>query len=385
MLLHELGVGSVVEAGVLFNWQAIQHDGDSDCALPSRSLQSNSSPMERPDPVTIDQMATLAGVSSGTVLRVLNGKNKENRPAIARRSERIRQIAIELGYRPNAAARSMLRGSFRAVSFVTCGDLGTDWYPISGLNGIHTSLEKRDWRLIYHELPAKVITDPNLVPSLFRESAVDGLLVNLLPAFNNEVADYFESQPVPCVWLNLKRPMRAVYPDEFGGAAMGVQWLVRRGYQRLGYFCRQFTSKPHFSLTERFNGFQHAMHALELPSHRHLDLKVAAGSSAMPVLERARMFLQTFGDVQAVVCYEMEEAVCMRVAAEGLGRVVGKDVMILAYAEREIRTTTGLDIPTLIVPFNEVGRRAVEMLETIIDTHRQDVPSVAVPFQSILI
>ena len=42
-------------------------------------------PMKRIEPVTIEGVASRAGVSPGTVSRVLNGKNKENRPAIARR------------------------------------------------------------------------------------------------------------------------------------------------------------------------------------------------------------------------------------------------------------------------------------------------------------
>src|SRR5271154_5907221 len=107
--------------------------------------------MNRTQPVTLEDVAARAGVSPGTVSRVLNGKNKENRPAIAKRSERIRRIALQLGYRPNAAARSISRGRFRAVAFVTCGDIGIDWYPISELNGIHAALDKLEWRLLFNE------------------------------------------------------------------------------------------------------------------------------------------------------------------------------------------------------------------------------------------
>src|SRR5450755_342193 len=123
--------------------------------------------MNRLQPSTLEDIAARAGVSVGTVSRVLNGKNKENRPAIARRSEKIRRIALQLGYRPNVAARSMLRGTFRAVAFVTCGDLGNDWYPIAALNSIHARLEASQWRLMFNELPASKIGDPKLVPNLF--------------------------------------------------------------------------------------------------------------------------------------------------------------------------------------------------------------------------
>ena len=291
---------------------------------------------------------------------------------------------MEMGYRPNAAARTMTRGSFGAVSFVTCGDLGTDWYPISGLNGIHSTLDKRAWRLIFNELPASVISSPELVPNLFRETSVDGLLINLLPAFTSEVADYFESQPLPCVWLNLKRRRRAVYPDEASGATMGVEWLTQRGYQKIGFFTRQFIGPLHFSVNDRFAGFQEAMRTRRLAAHRHFEI-ISGEAETMPLFDRAKLFINTFKDLQAVVCYELEEAVCMQMAAECLGLKPGKDFAIIGYAEREIRSTTALSIPTLIVPFHELGCRAVEMLELMIETHRQDVDSVQVPFRSILI
>lgn len=357
----------------------------ADCGVLVPRIDYRGRQMERFDSITLDEVAARAGVSPGTVSRILNGKNKENRPANARRSDRIRKIATDLGYRPNAAARSMMRGNFQAVSFVTCGDLGADWYPISGLNGIHTTLDKMAWRLIFNELPASVIKSPELVPNLFRESSVDGLLINLVPAFTNEVADYFESQTLPCVWLNLKRRLRSVYPDEIGGAAMGIRWFTRQGCRRIGFFSRMFSAPPHFSATERLEGFERALTAEGLAAHRRLEMITADDPLNVDLLERAKQFLHTFPDTDGVLCYELEETVCMRVAAETMGRVVGKDLQLLSYGEREIRSLSGLKIPTLVTPFHDVGARAVEMLAKMIERNQQDVQSVKVPFRSILL
>jgi LacI family transcriptional regulator len=342
--------------------------------------------MARSEPTTLEQVAARAGVSPGTASRVLNGKNKENRPAIARRSDRIRRIALQLGYRPNAAARSISRGRFRAVAFVTCGDIGIDWYPISELNGIHAALDKLEWRLLFNELPAAKIKDSKLIPQIFRESAVDALLVNLLPAFAENTVEYFEAQPVPCVWLNLKRDLRSVYPDDLGGAAMAVRWLTNRGHQRIGYFSRAFTgSFTHYSATDRFAGFSRTMKEDGLSPHRHLELFTDNLTDMPTVMQRAELYLKTFPDSQAVLCYEYEEAICMMFAAQRAGLRMPEDLEIIGFNEREIRGSSGLSIPTVIVPFQEVGRRAVEMVEKIIDTGRLDVESIAVPYKSTLI
>lgn len=348
-------------------------------------LRLETGQMARSEPTTLEQVAARAGVSPGTASRVLNGKNKENRPAIARRSDRIRRIALQLGYRPNAAARSISRGRFRAVAFVTCGDIGNDWYPISELNGIHAALDKLEWRLLFNELPASKINDSKLIPQLFRESAVDALIVNLLPSFTENTVEYFEAQPLPCVWLNLKRDLRSVYPDDMSGATMAVRWLAKRGHKHIGYFSRLFSGSSHYSATDRFNGFSRTLKADGLSPHRHLEL-IADNLSVMPpVLERAELFLKTFPDTQAVLCYEFEEAICMAFAAQHAGRRVPEDLEIVGFNEREIRSSSGLKIPTVVVPFQEVGRRAVEMVEKIIDTGRLDVESISVPYKSILI
>jgi DNA-binding LacI/PurR family transcriptional regulator len=354
---------------------------------PTPVLSYVSKSMNRSQPTTLEDVATRAGVSPGTVSRVLNGKNKENRPAIAKRSERIRRIAMQLGYRPNVAARSMLRGAFRAVAFVTCGDLGNDWYPISALNSIHSKLEASQWRLMFNELPASKIGDAKLVPNLFRETSVDGLIINLLPVFSEDLVEYFESQPLPCVWLNLKRSFGSVYPDDANGAELGVNYLIKRGHKRIGYLSRLFASPTHFSALDRFAGYSSAMAAANLPTHRHLPLLSNRGDALQPTLtmDRARELLLRFPDTEAVFCYEYEEAVCLMVAAERIGRRVPDTLEIVGVHEREIRASSGLSIPTAIIPFYDLGSHAVEMVRQMIDSGNRNIPSVAVPYKSVLI
>jgi DNA-binding LacI/PurR family transcriptional regulator len=334
-------------------------------------------------PVTLEEVARRAGVSAGTVSRVLNGLNKENRPAIARRSDHIRRVAAEMGYRPNAAARSISRGQFRAAAFVTCGDVGVDWYPIACLNGIHVGLDDRGWRLTFTELPAEKLTDSALVPHLFRETAVDGLIVNLLPAFSKSIVPYFEAQPLPCVWLNLKRKVRAVYPDDATAATDGVRWLHAKGYRRVGYYCRRFREQPHYSVIDRFNGFLEGLRVTGLTGRRYWAPTGPGPSRFRQARDRATAFLQEFKDLDAVLCYEYGEAIPLIAAAERLGRRVPEDLEVVAFHEREVVDTSGLQVPTLIVPFYAVGLAAVTMLVELTERGDRDMPSVVVPYAGV--
>ena len=62
--------------------------------------------------VTLKDLAKASGVSIGTVSRALNDKNEVS----AKTSERIRQLAQELGYIPNRAGRAL--SSQKSINYV---------------------------------------------------------------------------------------------------------------------------------------------------------------------------------------------------------------------------------------------------------------------------
>ena len=129
------------------------------------------------------------------------------------------------------------------------------------------------------------------------------------------------------------------------------------------------------------------MNAANLPADRHLQLLGTRAESTRPqaAMHRAHAFLERFPDTQAVVCYEYEEAICLNVAAERMGRKVPDTLEIVGFHEREIRANSGLSIPTAIIPFRDLGTHAVEMVRLMIDSGDRNIPSVAVPFKSVLV
>ncbi|HEU0055158.1 MAG TPA: LacI family DNA-binding transcriptional regulator, partial [Longimicrobium sp.] len=74
------------------------------------------SPANPARPITTHDVARRAGVSQATVSLVLGG-NPRARVAQATR-ERVMHAAAELGYRPNMAARSLVRGRSYALGVV---------------------------------------------------------------------------------------------------------------------------------------------------------------------------------------------------------------------------------------------------------------------------
>lgn len=318
-------------------------------------------------PVTLQQIATRAGVTRSQVSRVLNGRYKENRPAIAQRADKIRAIAAEMGYRPNLAARSVSEGRFGQMGFVTCGDLGFDWFAPALLHGIHRQLEAGDQRLVLHELSGERMADAGDIPKLFQQSAIDAMLVNLDPKLPGTVLDRFDAQPVPTVLLNQKRTTRAVHPDENAAGALALRHLLSIGCKRPAYVCLR-PSRPgeHFSRTDRFGGAAEAFRVERGRPLARLDgaagYRPAAGNG--PALIEA--FLDATPEADGMICYSLQEAGALLLVAAKRGIRVPEDLKVVVFHDQVAHAMTGMPLDTLIVPFREVGEAAVKMADAMV-------------------
>ena len=318
-------------------------------------------------PVTLQQIATRAGVTRSQVSRVLNGRYKENRPAIARRAENIRAIAAELGYRPNLAARSVSEGRFGQMGFVTCGDLGFDWFAPALLHGIHRRLDAAGQRLVVHELSGERMTDEADIPRLFQQSAIDAMLVNLDSKLPHSVLERFDAQPVPTVLLNQKRNTRAVHPDERAAGGIAVRHLLDLGRQRIGFVClHRSRAGAHFSRVDRFEGAADAASDAGAAALTRLDGAAGyrpAGGNGPALLAG---FLEANPRLDAVVCYSLPEASALLLAAAARGLRVPENLSVVVFSDKVAHAATGIPIDTLIVPFRDVGEAAVEMADAMI-------------------
>lgn len=338
-------------------------------------------------PVTLQQIADKAGVTRSQVSRVLNGRYKENRPAIAQRAQTIRQIADQLGYRPNLAARSVSEGKFGQVAFVTCGDLGFDWFAPELLHGIHQGLDAASSRLMINELSGEQLADPNNMPRLFRESGVDAMLVNVDAKLPPTIVEMFDAQPVPAVLLNQKKKTRCVYPDEREGGRAAVRYLVGQGRQNLGFVCLQSTGpSSHFSCRDRLDGYRDAMEEAGLDSDAVLLEAVTDWDTKGNGEQMMDAFLEAHADLDAVVCYSLPEAGMLCFAAAKRGIRLPDDLRVVVFNHEVAHAQTGIPVDTMMVPFKQVGMQAVDMvMEMVNDGSTRRPLAVCVPYETIYI
>ena len=148
--------------------------------------------------ITIKDVARAAGVSTQTVSRVLN-----NRPDVSRATRaRVQQVIRDLGYAPNAYARSLSRGRSNTLGVVA---FGLRYY---GSSSVLTGIERKandlgfslSLTLVDHLDPDRV--DQVLYDLLSRR--VEGIIwavPGILPSYD-WLVDRLQEIQIPVVYIN---------------------------------------------------------------------------------------------------------------------------------------------------------------------------------------
>jgi LacI family transcriptional regulator len=167
---------------------------------------------------TINDIARAAGVSKGTVSRVLNGHNT----VAVRTRVQVEQVMSELNYVPDPAARHL--------SWRTGQTLGLSTLPGDPLLSPYQVLFRR--ALEAHTAPAGVqlfdlhgrLEDVARLPSAV-------LLMHIRD--DDTRLDYLTAQGVPVVVIGHHAVHRWVAPDDRGGAELATRQLTGAGHREL--------------------------------------------------------------------------------------------------------------------------------------------------------
>lgn len=182
---------------------------------------------------TIKQVASVSGVSTQTVSRVIN-----NRPDVAPDTrERVMKVIQELGYQPSALARSLIQQRSYTLGVVTAGlkFIG----PSRTLNGITNTAEDAGYSLILKELPNFNATNVGPIFNGLLARHVDGIIWAAPEIGDNRkwVDDFSFELDVPIVFLTMqpRDGISIVSANNYEGAQIATRHLIDQGYRHIGH------------------------------------------------------------------------------------------------------------------------------------------------------
>ena len=198
---------------------------------------------------TSRDVALLAGVSQSSVCRVFDSKWSERISPKLR--QKVMAAADELGYSPNAIARSLTVNRSGIVGVIVSEDFNEFYYDL--LRRITNELQKLDMRvMVFNAAPYK---DIKQVFQKLAEYRVDGVIVTAA-AISNMAEPFKLDRDVPMVLVNIysSEPFcDTVITDNYAGSMQAASYLYDCGHRNFVFLSAE--NSLYYDVPDRKRGF----------------------------------------------------------------------------------------------------------------------------------
>lgn len=317
---------------------------------------------------TLRGIADELGVHVSTVSRVLNNPPGV-RAASADTAIRIRQLADELGYRPNPHATS-LRTSRSNLIGVLVPRL-SDYVLATIYEGIEEAAEESGLStFVTNSLDdaANQVTRTDMLLSRL----VDGLIfgdAHLDHTFLDSVAD----RGTPLVLVSRRSGSHpAVTCDDYLGGRIAAEHLLARGHRHVGVIAGlPFAS----TAIDRSGGFTDAF--ADAGSSVREDNVVFTGFDAAGGRVGALQLLERAPNITAIFATNDFAAIGAYGAVRDAGREVGKDIAVVGFNDVPFAAEITVGLTSVRSPMHEIGRRGVQKLIALLGGEEVDSERLA--------
>lgn len=323
---------------------------------------------------TLTELATLAGVSVGTVSKALSNRGYVSSAT----RERIRALANEHNFQINRTAQSLKRGRNDAIAVTLplgheSAQTFSDPFFITLIGHLADALAERDTELVL----SKIATPRRgWLETMTRNGRVDGILVigqSDQGKELNEVASFFR----PLVVWGQQEPGQSyccVGTDNVAGGSLATRHLIERGRRRILFL--GMTDIP--EIAARHAGFVRACREAGLAADLHLEAHLTADAAYRAV---AAALAEGWVADAIVAASDVIAISAMRALSES-GRRVPEDVAVVGYDNVGLAAFTSPPLTTIGQDLQGAARRMVDLLFRRIAGEETD--SVSMPPELIL-
>ncbi|MEO0963885.1 MAG: LacI family DNA-binding transcriptional regulator [Planctomycetota bacterium] len=328
--------------------------------------------------VTQAQLARELGLSQVAVSHALLGK-----PGVgARTRQRVLDAARRGGYRPSRSARGMVSGRTQLIDLWLGLKTGVSRTPPNLLQSMQFAAESAGMQVLLSFLHDRQLSDPNRLPTILREHAADGVLINYTHLVPEPLLELLTRYAIPAVWVNNKREHDAVHPDDLQIGRLAAERFLELGHRRLAMF--EVTGGEHYSRIDRWDGFRITAEAAGLTPRRievpgGLGVPYRQDATHDDRVDQLVARLDTPDRPTAIFAYSLGEALAVVAALGRLGLSTPQDVSLIAVADEPVSVLVPVPISTVVLPQDRIGAAAVEELVAKIDRPADTRPAIALP------
>lgn len=306
--------------------------------------------------VSLKTIAEKCGVSTATVSKALNDQKDIGEET----KKRIKKVAQELGYLPNAAARALKtnRSYNIGVLFEEEAGRGLAHEYFSGvLNGLKNQAEKQGYDITFISRGLERRKMSYYEHCKYRNFS--GVAIVCSDFKDSEVKELMEQELLPVVTIDYEHPeCTAVRSHNFRGMEQLVQYIYRQGHRKIAYIHGQKES----SVTkERLEGFRATMEklGLDVPEEYLLEAKYLESEEAA---EQTRKLLTDKNPPTCILYPDDTAFIGGRNVIMELGLRIPEDISAAGYDGAQISQLLYPRLTTIRQNTELIGQEAAKRL-----------------------
>ncbi len=329
---------------------------------------------KRQNKITISEVAAEAGVSFGTVSRVIN--NDVHVKAQTRQT--VLETIRRLDYVANPQARSLAGGKSSMIG-VLVPDLGTG-YIGEIVRGIDAELAHSDLDLILYTTHRAAAKEANYVANL-AQGLIDGLLL-VLPRNPADYTGTLTDRKFPFVLIDHQgtgENCAAVGATNWQGAYNATTYLIGLGHQRIGFIAGSLDIG---AAVDRLDGYKSALRTYHIPIDNQL---IYEGTFNQPDgFTGASYFLQLEQPPTAIFASNDVMAMAAMDAVRDHGLRIPEDISIIGFDDIPQAALVRPALTSVRQPLEQMGRVATQMLLDILNGSEHRTARIELPTELII-
>ncbi|MCR2043703.1 LacI family transcriptional regulator [Anaerosalibacter massiliensis] len=309
--------------------------------------------------ITIKDIAAIAGVSTATVSKVLNGKDKDISQATR---EKVLKITKEYNYVPNNVARSLVTKRTKTIGLII-PDITNPFFPEIA-RGAEDKAQEKGYSIIFCNTDDDIEKENKNINMLV-EKMVDGIVLaaSAKEELNIERSRY---NSIPLVLVdrdsNLEGINGKVFVNNISGAYQAVSYLLENNYKNILFLSGPLSTIPS---KDRLKGYKKALKEKRIDYNDELviegEYKYSWG------YEIGKKVLDSKIKFDSVFCGNDLIAFGVMKSFKDRGLNIPKDIGIVGYDDIYMSRLVEPTLTTVKQPNYQMGYRAVEILINIIE------------------
>lgn len=327
-------------------------------------------------PLTLEDIARMAGVSRSTVSRVINGDpNVKEATRLA-----VLKVTAQVNFQPNLAARGLAAGRTGVIGLVIpmgVGRIFSDPYFPLFIQGVTSACNAREYSVMLW------LAEPEYERRTIRQVLYNGLLDGVIVVSmqtEDPIVEALAEGRLPFL-LGGRHPRRNdlnfVDVENRGGARAAVQYLLARGFRRIAAIHGPQTM---IAGMDRCLGYLDALREAGLPVESRLS--VESDFSEMGGYQAMRRLLEA--QPEAVFAASDAMALGALRAAQDAGLRVPQDLSLIGFDDIPAAAAAVPALTTMRQPILQSGITAAEMLIEIIAAPQHAPRQVLLPVELVI-